>query len=417
MPKRLIAIFLVIVAVLCLIIVPKVVDKDDTTDDTNNSSVVDTSDDDVISDNVDSNDDSTADDSSKEEVSVPDTVIPDDSSNDESSVADESSSDDSSTDDSTADNSSSDADSSVSDDTPAEPRNTPVSYHGEMIAQGNKLVGEKTGEVVRVTGMSFFWSNWSQKYYTADYVDYLVDEYGCEVVRCSYGIQDNGQPHDRSCEALIENVIDRAIERGVYVIVDWHSHGAHNNTNEAVQYFEKLAQKYGEYDNIIFEVFNEPTQVSWSTVKTYSETVIDAIRKYSDNLVIVGSPQWSQKVEDAAANPVDDENVAYTLHFYAGTHKEWLRQSADRAMAAGIPIFVTEWGSVNADGNGAISKQSTEEWFAWMDKNNISSCNWAVNDKNEGSSIFSQDKTLSETGYYIKDLIWERTKNAPWRNA
>jgi endoglucanase len=303
------------------------------------------------------------------------------------------------------------------DETPAGPRNTPVLYHGEILAQGNKLVGSKTGEVVRVTGMSFFWSNWSQKYYTADYVDYLVDEYGCEVVRCSYGIQDNGQPYDRSCEALIENVIDRAIERGVYVIVDWHSHGAHNNTNEAVAYFEKLAQKYGEYDNVIFEVFNEPTQISWSTVKTYSETVIAAIRKYSDNLVIVGSPQWSQKVEDAAANPIDAENIAYTLHFYAGTHKEWLRQTADRAMAAGIPIFVTEWGSVNADGNGAIAKQSTEEWFAWMDKNNISSCNWAVNDKNEGSSIFSQDKTLSDTGLYIKELIWERTKNAAWRTA
>ncbi len=304
-----------------------------------------------------------------------------------------------------------------SDEPPAEPRDTPVAYHGEMLAQGNKLVGSKTGEVVRVTGMSFFWSNWSQKYYTADYVDYLVDEYGCEVVRCSYGVMDDGVPYDRSCEPLIEDVIEQAIERGVYVIVDWHSHGAHNNPDEAVAYFEALAQKYGQYDNLIFEVYNEPTQINWSTVKEYSETVIAAIRKHSDNLVIVGSPQWSQKVDQAAADPVDAENIAYTLHFYAGTHKEWLRQNADRAMAAGIPIFVTEWGSVNADGNGAIAKESTEEWFAWMDKNNISSCNWAVNDKNEGSSIFSQDKTLSDTGLYIKELIWERTKDAAWRTA
>ncbi len=293
--------------------------------------------------------------------------------------------------------------------------NTPVAYYGEIIADGNKLVGKNTGEPVRVTGMSFFWSNWSQKYYTADYVDYLVDDYSCEVVRCSYGIQDNGVPYDDTCEPLIEDVINQAIERGVYVIVDWHSHGAHNNPDEAVEYFEKLAEKYGSYDNVIFEIYNEPTQVGWETVKTYAEIVIPAIRKYSDNLVIVGSPTWSQDVTKAAANPVEGENIAYTLHFYAGTHKQWLRDNGDKAIAAGIPLFVTEWGSVNADGNGSIDKTSTEEWFAWMDKNNISSCNWAVNDKDEGSSIFEQDNVLSETGEYIKELISERTKNSPWR--
>ncbi|MBQ8177040.1 MAG: cellulase family glycosylhydrolase [Oscillospiraceae bacterium] len=294
--------------------------------------------------------------------------------------------------------------------------NTPVAYYGEIVADGNKLVGKNTGETVRVTGMSFFWSNWSQKYYTADYVDYLVDDYNCEVVRCSYGIQDNGVPYDDTCEPLIEDVIDRAIERGVYVIIDWHSHGAHNNPDEAVEYFEKLAEKYGSYDNVIFEIYNEPTQISWETVKAYAEIVIPAIRKHSDNLVIVGSPTWSQDVTKAAENPVDGENIAYTLHFYAGTHKQWLRDNADRAISAGIPLFVTEWGSVNADGNGSIDKTSTEEWFAWMDKNNISSCNWAVNDKDEGSSIFEQDNVLSETGKYIKELISERTQNSPWRN-
>ncbi len=298
---------------------------------------------------------------------------------------------------------------------PEKAENTPVAYYGEIIADGNKLVGKNTGEAVRVTGMSFFWSNWSQKYYTADYVDYLVDDYNCEVVRCSYGVQDDGVPYDKSCEPLIEDVIEQAIERGVYVIIDWHSHGAHNNPDEAIAYFEQLAEKYGSYDNVIFEIYNEPTYVSWDTVKAYAEKVIPAIRKYSDNLVIVGSPTWSQDVLSAAGNPVEGDNIAYTLHFYAGTHKQWLRDNADKALEKGIPLFVTEWGSVNADGNGSIDKTSTEEWFEWMDKNNLSSCNWAVNDKDEGSSIFSQDALLSETGKYIKELIRERTENAEWR--
>lgn len=321
-------------------------------------------------------------------------------------------------DSSTPDSSSATDVSSSEPEEPAKPL-TPVDYYGEMKVVDGKIVGSKTNEQVRVTGMSFFWSNWSKKYYTKDYVDYMVDDFGCEIVRCSYGITDEGIPHDTSCEPLIEDVIEQAIERGVYVIIDWHAHEAHLNPDEAVRYFGEIAEKYGKYDNVIFEIYNEPKQILWKTVKEYAETVIAEIRKHSDNLIIVGTPQWSQKVMNAATNPIEDENVAYTLHFYAGTHGKWLRDEADKAMAQGVAIFATEWGSVNADGNGAIAKKSTEEWFQWMDEKGISSCNWAINDKAEGSSIFVTDSAdeLTETGIYIRDLIKQRTDNAPWKKA
>lgn len=292
---------------------------------------------------------------------------------------------------------------------------TPVAYHGEMIADGNRIIGSNTNEIVRATGMSFFWSNWSQKYYNADYVDLMMDEFGCEIVRCSYGIQDSGVPYDTSCEPLIDDVIEAAINRGLYVIVDWHSHGAHLNPDEACTYFGRLAQKYGSYDNVIFEIYNEPKNVGWTEIKKYAETVIPVIREHSDNLIVVGTPNWSQDVMAAANDPVNGENIAYTLHFYAGTHKQWLRDNADKAIAAGIPLFVTEWGGVNADGNGNIDTVSTQEWFDWIDKNQLSSCNWAINDKDEGSSIFVSDSEISENGKYVKELITDRTENAPWR--
>ncbi len=301
------------------------------------------------------------------------------------------------------------------EDSMAEVITTPVAYHGEMIADGNRLIGSKTNELVRVTGMSFFWSNWSQKYYNADYVDLMMDDFGCEIVRCSYGIQDDGVPYDKTCEPLIEDVIKAAIERGLYVIIDWHSHGAHLNPEEATAYFGQLAEKYGSYDNVIFEIYNEPKNVGWAQIKEYAEIVIPAIREHSDNLVIVGTPNWSQDVTAAANDPVNGDNIAYALHFYAGTHKQWLRDNADKAIAGGIPLFVTEWGGVNADGNGAIDTASTDEWFAWIDANQLSSCNWAINDKDEGSSIFTEDSNISPNGEYIKALITSRTENAPWR--
>lgn len=291
----------------------------------------------------------------------------------------------------------------------------PAAFYGEMKTDGNRIIGSKTGEVVRVNGMSFFWSNWSQKYYTARYVDLMAEDFGCEIVRFSYGIDDNGVPFDRSDVERLDTVIEAAIDKGLYVIIDWHSHGAHKNPGEAAEFFGRMAEKYGSFDNVIFEIYNEPKDVGWSDIKEYAETVIPVIREHSDNLIIVGTPDWSQKVTEAAKTPVEGENIAYALHFYAGTHKEWLRDYGDKALAAGIPLFVTEWGSVNADGNGDIDKASTKEWLEWMDDNSISSCVWAVNDKEESSSIFVSNDTISETGEFIKGVIKERTDKAAWR--
>jgi endoglucanase len=73
-------------------------------------------------------------------------------------------------------------------------------------------------------------------------------------------------------------------------------------------------------------------------------------------LIIVGSPTWSQYVDLAAADPItSDDNIAYTLHFYADTHKHLLRAKAVTALNAGIALFVTEWGTCSADGNGAVN--------------------------------------------------------------
>ncbi len=293
---------------------------------------------------------------------------------------------------------------------------SPVEYYGELKVNGNMIVAENTGRQTQVTGMSFFWSNWSNRFYTAEYANKVVDEFGCEIIRASYGI-DGCKPYNRNDVELIKKLVEAAIDRGVYVIIDWHAHDAHLNSSEAVDFFSMMAEEYGEYDNVIFEVYNEPTKVSWAVVKSYAEDVIEAIRQYSDNLIIVGSPTWSQDVDKAAADPIDDINVAYTLHFYAGTHKAWLRDRAERAMEDGIALFVTEWGSCNADGNGGIDRKSTIEWVNWCNENGISMCNWAVNDKDETSSVFNSDDSLTETGIFISGLISERTVRSEWKTG
>lgn len=62
-------------------------------------------------------------------------------------------------------------------------------------------------------------------------------------------------------------------------------------------------------------------------VKSYAEDVIPVIRKNAkDAIIIVGTPTWSQDVDLAAKDPITgQENICYTCHFYAATHKDNIR--------------------------------------------------------------------------------------------
>ena len=175
----------------------------------------------------------------------------------------------------------------------------PVSYYGQLQTSGNKIIGSSYKEPVQVKGMSFFWSNWQGQYWNSGTVDRMVEEFKCEILRCSLGVDDQGSIYSGGDVGALRSVMDAAIAKDIYVIVDWHSHGAHNNTNAAKSFFSEIARDYGKYDNVIFELYNEPTQVPWSVVKGYAEQVIPEIRKYSDNLILVGTPTWSQDVDAA----------------------------------------------------------------------------------------------------------------------
>ncbi len=293
----------------------------------------------------------------------------------------------------------------------------PVSYYGELQASGNQIIGAKTKAPAQVKGMSFFWSNWGGQHWNSTTVNRMVDEFKCEILRCSLGVDEYGGIYDGGDVSRLRSVLDAAIAQDVYVIVDWHSHGAHNNPDAAKNFFSEIARDYGKYDNVIFEVYNEPTQIAWSTVKSYAESVISTIRTYSDNLVLVGTPTWSQDVDQAANNQINDPNVAYVLHFYAGTHGGDLRSKGDSARNQGAPIFVSEWGTVNADGDGSVNYGSTEEWLDWMDSNQLSWCNWAISSKAEGSSIFGGDgSSLTEAGNYLKKILNAHAETAEWRH-
>jgi endoglucanase len=311
-----------------------------------------------------------------------------------------------------------DKNNNISDKLPLEFEDTTVvQIHGLLQQNGNKIV-DKNNEPVSFAGNSFFWSNdnWGgERYYKAEVVSWLKDDWKTTIVRAAMGVEDPGGYLDNKTanKNRVKTIVDAAIDEGIYVIIDWHSHHAEDYTNEAALFFQEMANLYGEYDNVIYEIYNEPLDISWSTIiKPYAISIIAAIRSIDpDNLIVVGTPEWSQRVDLAAADPITGySNIAYTLHFYSIHHQQWLRDRASAALESGIALFVTEWGSIGY----SLVDSEANEWMAWCFTNKISHCNWAVNDKEEEWSILIpgasttagwSDDDLTKAGKLARNII------------
>lgn len=281
-----------------------------------------------------------------------------------------------------------------------------------LSVDGTSLVNEE-GEKVVLKGVSYGWHQMWPRFYNASSVSYLVNDWGAQVVRASMGVELKGAYLDDPQKGIdcVQAVTDAAIDNGIYVIIDWHSHGI--RTEEAKDFFRKMATRYKGVPNVIYEIFNEPVEDSWEQVKAYSEAVIKVIRSIEPNAVIlVGSPHWDQDVHIAADNPITGcKNIMYTLHFYANTHRQELRNRGDYALQKGLPLFVSECAAMEASGDGPIDREEWNKWLDWMQQHSLSWVVWSVSDKDETCSMLLpsassegnwKDEDMKEWGHMVR---------------
>ncbi len=284
------------------------------------------------------------------------------------------------------------------------PAGSPVAVHGRLAVQGNRVV-DAQGRPYAVQGMSLFWSQWQPRYYNATTVAWLVRDWRVSAVRAAIATQSGGYDTQPAVEtAKAEAVIDAAIAQGVYVVVDWHAHQP--RPADAVRFFSHIARKYRGVPNLIYEPYNEPLpEHGWADVlKPYHMQVIGAIRAIDPGaFVVAGTRSWSQDVDEAAADPLPFRNVAYTLHYYAATHKAALRAKADLAMKRGIALFVTEYGTTAANGDAPIDAAEARIWWDWCARNGISHLNWSIANKDEASAVLKPSVT-ARAGWRERDL-------------
>ena len=326
----------------------------------------------------------------------------------------------------------------------------PVSEYGALQAGKNaagegriygSVKGIVDGSEVQVRGMSLTWSMYwpyGSAFYGKTFIDTLVASWNVELVRSAMGVVPpwgHGGYMTRPAyfESQMDSVVQAAIANDVYVLIDWHSEGGLYNcihqgekpkyefndnktcftANDAAKFFGKMAERYGKYPHVIFEIYNEPVSESWADLKAYADTVIPEIRKYSDNLIVVGTPMWSSQAGDAVANPIDDKNVAYTYHFYADLHNMPDHiESSNKALAAGLSVFVTEWGGIDKIFENETHKERLEKFLAWTNEKKLSCAKWDVEKpflEDNAIDNYIKANILPAKRTYTKNLIWENS--------
>lgn len=295
-------------------------------------------------------------------------------------------------------------------------KNNFVSYNGSLKVSGANLLNQYD-EIIELKGISSHGLQWYANYINEKNLETLKS-FNVNVFRLAMYTEENGYISNKNLKEEVIKYIDMIVKKDMYVIVDWHilSDGNPNiHLNEAIAFFDEISQKYQNSPNIIYEICNEPNgNVTWAKdIKPYAEEVIKTIRKNDKNaIIIVGTSTWSQDVLDPISNKILENNIMYALHFYAGTHTEGLRKRVQEAIDNQLPIFVSEWGTSAADGNGGVYLEEAQKWIDFMKENHLSWCNWSLSDKNESSAFLKPgtkeeftEEDLSESGKFIKKVL------------
>ena len=292
-----------------------------------------------------------------------------------------------------------------------------VSRYGAL-KTGKGYIADASGDKVSLMGPSLHWSYAAPTWWSRKTVNYLVDQYHIQIIRLPVTIapgSNGGQNrvekpsdiitedcyywHPEETKQMVDEVVKAAIENDIYVIIDFHEHYAQDWTNLAKEFFTYFATKWGNYPNVMYEIYNEPVCDN-GTVVNYAKQVIPVIRAIDpDNIIIVGSAQYSREPQNVTGAGQGYTNIAYSWHGYPtwGHQGDWNSSDAD-SWNTTIPVIVTEWGMGNSGSDGGL--------LDIYKSRGVINCFWSMSNIGGDEEIWSVLKSdcTKKSGWTTEDM-------------
>lgn len=242
--------------------------------------------------------------------------------------------------------------------------------------------------------------------------------------------------------------VDECVNQKVYCIIEWHAVDGEKGADwrspemqqQTIDFWRYMAPRFQDYPNVIFELYGEPgypklvTAENWLNWRSVAQEWVDLIRELAPrNIILIGSPLWSQITRFAPDYPFEGENLAYVNHTYKGMEESWPREvglpydweevfgkAADR-----VPMFVTEFGW-QADSEWEFGTGTTKNFGQPMKDflNKRPNINWIVWTYDHYCSprlADANDRVLggNKMGVFVRDWLqeeWVKSTN-PLKSA
>lgn len=279
----------------------------------------------------------------------------------------------------------------------SEPRFVPE--HGLQVIGPN--ICDADGNVFQLRGISTHGIQWYPQYINQELFTQMRDEWKCNVIRIANYVEE----FDGYCAGgdqtklnqLIDDAVTYATNVGMYVIIDWHvmrEGDPRLHQDEAITFFDMMSKKYADNPYVLYEICNEPNGkgINWDPIYEYADQVIPVIRANSPySVIIVGTPMYSAAPSEPLRKELQYENLAYAYHFYAKSHRESRQADLKKAYEAGVPILVSEFGTVANSGSGAPDDEMADKWIEILDERGIGYICWNLSNNPETSALIVED--------------------------
>jgi hypothetical protein len=198
----------------------------------------------------------------------------------------------------------------------------------------------------------------------------------------------NGHPHrfyGVSYSGLELDCQDyRMTQQNFNRIKEWNANLVMMADQNSLVFWREFAAKYANHPNVIFELYNEPHDVSWDcwlngciTSEGWQavgvQQLYDTVRGTgANNIVIIGGLDWGYDLSGVPDYRVEGANIIYATHVYDFPHK----QAEDWERAWGFlsdsdPVIVSEFGTFDCTADfyttliDYAETRNQTSWIAW----------------------------------------------------
>ena len=298
-----------------------------------------------------------------------------------------------------------------------------VSNNGKLHVSGTKLMNERNEEIRLVgasaTDFSFPEIERSEKSFNS------LKLWGANTTRFFVNANESWVlSYNREPEEVLEKldqVIANVKANDMYLVISWSGVKANglDYADLAQDFFTKVAAKYPNDPNLIYEIWNEPeSSNTWEQITQYANQLIPAIRNVSPNsIIVVGTPSWDSNLSVVIGHELSYNNIMYVHHMYMSSFAKSRLTDVENALKAGIPVFVSEWGTETTEKNGkSLIRPLAEAYVNFLDKYNLSHIMFMYgNHNNSNYTHFSilngswnesvPKESLTDNGLFMRNVI------------